>query len=259
MVASEFENNWNAFNLGRKAYLLGDEKFRELYDPKEEINFKALIFKSLKESALISHDWLEKFKSDLAKLSQMVPSIKEEHLMQYLHDQYIYNRGAKTSKYLNEVKVLSEKYKDQDLLKIALSALSKCYFIKDEVFVSHQMLSPFQRYRDQKLYGELGKSYTKTHINRPSFVILGKKIEFDLSPSDWMLKIMRHLRFLRLLMPSWHEKEDKIANLIRKEILEVIPQIDHQKQRIRLKELENIKGYRQIRYESAKLALGENF
>jgi hypothetical protein len=42
MVASEFENNWNAFNLGRKAHLLGDEKFRELYDPKEEINFKRI-------------------------------------------------------------------------------------------------------------------------------------------------------------------------------------------------------------------------
>ncbi len=259
MVASEFENNWNAFILGRKAFLMGDEKFKEIYDPKEEINFQALIFKSLKESALISYDWLEKFKSDLAKLSQIVPSIKEEHLMQYLHDQYIYNRGAKTSLYLDEVQVLSEKYKDQDLLKIALSALSKCYFIKDEVFVSHQMLSPFQRYKDQKLYGELGKSYTKTHINRPSFVVLGKKIEFDLSPSDWMLKVMRHLRFLRLLMPSWHEKEDKIANLIRKEILEMIPQIEHQKQRIRLKELENIKGYRQIRYASAKIALGENY
>jgi indolepyruvate ferredoxin oxidoreductase len=146
-----------------------------------------------------------------------------------------------------------------DLLKIALATLSKCYFIKDEVFVSHQMLSPFQRDRDVALYGQLGETFKKTRINRPAFVIFGKKMEFDLSPSDWMLKVMRHLRFLRILMPSWHEKENRIGNLIRGEILEAIPQLPSLKQRIRLKELDNIKGYRQIRYEMAKAVLGDKF
>ena len=156
-------------------------------------------------------------------------------------------------------KILAEKYKDLDLLKIALATLSKCYFIKDEVFVSHQMLSPLQRDRDNKLYGQLGENFKKTRINRPAFVVFGKKVEFDLSPSDWMLKVMRHSRFLRKLMPSWHEKENRIADLIRGEILESIPQLFAPKQRIRLKELDNIKGYRQIRYESAKAVLGDKF
>jgi indolepyruvate ferredoxin oxidoreductase len=251
--ASEFENNWMAFTLGRKAFLGKVEKI------KQEDNFKELIFKSLKESALLSAGWLDRFKSDLASLSQIVPTIREENLMQYLHDQYIYNRGANTAKYLAEVKLLAEKYKDLDLLKIALATLSKCYFIKDEVFVSHQMLSPFQRDRDVALYGQLGETFKKTRINRPAFVIFGKKMEFDLSPSDWMLKVMRHLRFLRILMPSWHEKENRIGNLIRGEILEAIPQLPSLKQRIRLKELDNIKGYRQIRYEMAKAVLGDKF
>jgi indolepyruvate ferredoxin oxidoreductase len=72
-----------------------------------------------------------------------------------------------------------------------------------------------------------------------------------------MLKIMRHLRFLRLLMPSWHKKEKEIANSIRKELLELIPKMDPNEQRVRLKELENIKGYRQIKYQKAKPVLGE--
>ena len=89
-------------------------------------------------------------------------------------------------------------------------------------------------------------------INRPAFDIMGKKFEFDISPTDWMLKVMRHMRVLRLLLRAWHAKERKIAQAVRKELLEVIPRLEASQQRSALKRLENIKGYREVRYEAAQ-------
>ena len=52
------------------------------------------------------------------------------------------------------------------------------------------------------------------------------KIEFDLNSRNWMLKIMRHLRILRWLLPSWHRRERQIALEIRREILEKTPKLE---------------------------------
>ena len=89
-----------------------------------------------------------------------------------------------------------------------------------------------------------------THINRPQFDIMGKKLEFDINPKYWMLKIMRHMRVLRILLPNWHHREKEISIKIRNEILENVYKINNDNDRTkRLTSLENIKGYRNVRYE----------
>ena len=118
------------------------------------------------------------------------------------------------------------------------------------------MISPQKRADDANRFGSLGKSFRLNRINRPAFEVLGKKIEFDVSPKDWMLKIMRHMRLLRLLLRSWHGKERKIAGLIRTELMEVVPKLQESEQRSALKRLENIKGYREFRYQKAEGLLG---
>jgi indolepyruvate ferredoxin oxidoreductase len=80
---------------------------------------------------------------------------------------------------------------------------------------------------------------------------MGRKIEFDFSPKVWMLQIMKHFRILRKLMPAWHHEERRISASIRKQILEKTQPLKH------LKELDSIKGYRHIRYQHAKMYLGE--
>ncbi len=72
-----------------------------------------------------------------------------------------------------------------------------------------------------------------------------KKIEFDFSPRPWMLKIMRHLRLLRTVMPEWHKREREISVRIRGEILSG-------KDKTRLKQLDQVKGYRDVRYAAAE-------
>jgi indolepyruvate ferredoxin oxidoreductase len=134
---------------------------------------------------------------------------------------------------------------------VALRTLAKTYWIKDEVFVAHLMTSPMKTLRDRESYGNLGTKFKVKHINRPSFVVLGKKIEFDFSPQIWMLKIMRQLRGLRQLMPQWHKEERRIAARIRSELLTA----NHTWET--LKKLDNIKGYREVRIANAATVFPE--
>jgi indolepyruvate ferredoxin oxidoreductase len=108
------------------------------------------------------------------------------------------------------------------------------------------MVSPMRRAHDEKEYKTLGKSYKKTFINRPSFNIGKKKVEFDFSPKPWMLKAMRHARFLRTILPEWHKNERAISLGVKEKVVK--GGLNYSE----LKALENIKGYRDVRYESAK-------
>jgi indolepyruvate ferredoxin oxidoreductase len=131
---------------------------------------------------------------------------------------------------------------EPDLLKISFRTLVKTYFIKDEVFISHIMISPIEENRSQ-YYKELGTSIQKTFINRPSFNLTASKvISFDFSPKVWMLKIMRRLQILRTIFPHWHKSEKEMAKIIRFELLN--KKMGYEE----LKVLENIKGYRDVRY-----------
>ena len=116
---------------------------------------------------------------------------------------------------------------DSSLHKQALQVLAKTYFVKDEVFCAHQMISSKKIKNDDLAYKKIGTSYKINRINRPHFDIFGKEIEFDLSPSTWMLKFMRHLRILRVLMPSWHQREREINLKIRKRLMSNLENSEH--------------------------------
>lgn len=241
MKKSELENNLSAFRIGR---LLVTEGLSVTHS-KQEIDID-LFKQSLKESSLFNQNSLVLlFENKFEELKRIVPSILKEHLAQYLHDIIIYDRGAHIESFMTDAKKIASIY-DEKLLPIALRTLAKTYFIKDEVFISHMMISPMRRKNDVDNYGSIGKSFTKTFINRPSFDIGSKKIEFDFSPRPWMLKVMRHARFLRTLMPVWHQKEREIARSIRDKLLG--SSLNYSE----LKKLENIKGYREVRYEVAE-------
>lgn len=238
MKRQELENNLLAFKLGRELVVRGN-----IHAKKSESETISLLRKSVEESSLFSSSTLSNlFDSKLAELKMLLPTLDEAHLAQYIHDQIIFDRGAKLDEFISHVKKLSSIY-SEDLLSMAVRTLAKTYFIKDEVFVAHQMISPMRKNADEKSYGDLGSSYRKVFINRPSFDAGGKKIEFDFSPRPWMLSLMRHARFLRRLLTDWHKREKEIAAEIRAQLNG--PSLTY----TQLKKLENIKGYREVRYD----------
>jgi indolepyruvate ferredoxin oxidoreductase len=251
----EVENNIIAFNLGRELVHLGKSDFEYKY--KSDIfgdNQLDLYRLSIKESMLPWQNkkyFIEKFNNAFNKAANNYAWIKKSHLAQMIHDQIIFNRGSELDQFVAGIDVINKQYSEEDRF-IALHAFAKSFFVKDEVMVAHLMLSPLLRKRDQKMYGAIGRKFKKQRINRPSFDVMGKKIEFDISPSDWMLNLMRHGRFLRVLLPMWHRKERLINKTIREHVLHKACKSDTP--RVYLKTLENIKGYRDVLYKNADKA-----
>jgi indolepyruvate ferredoxin oxidoreductase len=245
MKKSELQNNLLAFGLGRSLSL-----GRAL--PKTQSVHKSdtldLLKKSLKESVLINGlSLVSQFNHLLNEVQKIFPLIEVDHLARYLHDILIYDRGQKMDTFIKDCKMLSEIYFDPSLLeiqKMALRTLAKTYFVKDEVYIAHTMISPMRKESDELQYRHLGTHFKKVFINRPSFDIGEKKIEFDFSPAPWMLKIMRQARFLRTLLPKWHHQEREMAQSIRLKL------VGHRLNYTEIKALENIKGYREVRYEN---------
>ena len=254
----EVENNWNAFILGRKLFLKLEESSKdEVNESKESEN---LYLESIKESLLPWEDRdavLSFFERATKHLYEWFPGLDRSFLSQYVHDLIIYNRGKEEDIFLEGAKKIKDLYPLKDERVVALRTWVRTFWIKDEVFVAHLMSTPGQHQINQNAYSQLGSSYKVTHINRPRFDIWGRVIEFDINPKKWMLKIMRHMRFLRKVMPDWHKKEEKIAAFIRNQIIEVIPHLMEGKKREQLKKCENVKGYREVRYQKFEEYFGE--
>lgn len=248
----EFAPNWEAFTIGRNYYLEKGTGFAKKETPKTE-NLKLW-----EESvALAAQPWQSGkrfqnlFTSYVKMISERLPEIKETHIAQYIHDLIVFDQGKNLGSFLTEAVELKKLYGAKEL-PVALRILAKSYWIKDEVFVSHLMISPVKRALDFERYKDIGSSFEVVHINRPAFDIFGQKIEFDFSPKIWMLKIMKNMRVLRFLMPEWHKKERAISLTSRTSILkEALPYK-------KLMELDNIKGYREVRYKFADKFLGKN-
>lgn len=253
---SEIENNLLSFNLGRRLVVDGEEKVLSDYSlTKKELDITDLLDQSLKESFVpwqYSKVYMDSVKRLREKLIKAFPEIKKDYLAQYLHDIFVYDRGANFESFMNNAYEISLIIKDEEERAIALRALAKTYWIKDEVLVAHLMIGPLKILMDKEKYSILGKSFKVVHINRPKFTLFGKNLEFDITPKDWMLKIMRHLRILRILMPSWHKKEKEINLNIRAEIMGPILKLPNGERRVSLIKLDNIKGYRQIRYDKSE-------
>ena len=257
------EVNLQAFRLGRELFLKGNEAVISSFTlssssgtASSTSNAVKLFRRSVREALL---PWQNKtvlislFERDVQRLGKLFPQCPLHHVAHYIHDLTIYNHNAQREDFFSHARELSTAYNTSEEDKhTALRVLVRSYFIKDEIFISHIMLSPVQRKANESLYGKWGKGFRITHINRPSFDIGPWKWEFDFSPRDWMLKLMRHGRFLRFILPTWHRREREINRRIRHDLLKAIPQMEEGRRRKSLKVLENVKGYRAIRYENAE-------
>lgn len=252
MKKSELHNNWQSFELGRSLVQDGKEKTLARFKTSQGPSHEELLRQSLRESCTLfesASKLLEKYEQAVAQLSQYFPDLLKEHLAQYVHDLLIFDRGARLDSFIEQAKTLTETYLEKDWAR-ALRTLAKTYWLKDEVYVAHIMISPVQRLKDREHYAALGRSFKKTRMNRPEFKILGKSIEFEMNPRDWMLKLVRHQRWTRAIFPGWHREEKIIAHKVRQQVVSG-PETNESSYQ-HLVRLENIKGYRQVRFDKAK-------
>src|SRR6266404_3040176 len=131
--------------------------------------------------------------------------------------------------------------------------LHKAMVIKDEIYVAHLLTSEEKARRDQHRYHvdtERGDQIVYHHLNRPEFNILGRDFRFKLSPKKWQLNLLKHLRWLRQVMPAWHRRErefrDWYVSLVENFHYEDRAGYDRYVKALRC--VEEVRGYREVRY-----------
>jgi indolepyruvate ferredoxin oxidoreductase len=139
--------------------------------------------------------------------------------------------------------------------KAVIWNLHKVMLIKDEVYVAHLLTSEEKQRRDRARFDidpARGDRLRYRHLNRPQFAFLGREFAWDMRTRDWMLRLMRRLRWLRRLLPEWHRPERDFRDWY----LGLLPRgqtVAHDAHRyqlfVRLLELpRTVTGYREIRY-----------
>lgn len=250
--------NWRAFRLGREVVAEGWDgvsgRFPEASAEPGVPDYRRSVRESLPPWRS-ARPVLGAFDRGLEDLGRRLPGVPGGHLARYLHDVCVYGGARGAEGFVRDAGRLPALYGDGEERARALRTLARTHFVKDEVFVSHMALSPLKRKRDEALHGPLGRRHRVVPINRPSFDVLGAKIEFDVNPRRWMLRAMRRCRFLRALLPAWHAGEREAARRIRRELLEAVPGAPPGERRRRLARLENVKGFREVRLAKAARAL----
>jgi indolepyruvate ferredoxin oxidoreductase len=185
-----------------------------------------------------------------------------------LYDLIQFENVAYARKYLDKVlAVLKKDSKSYQLLATTavVKYLHKVMEIKDEVYVAHLLTSPEKYEKDAKRYKlDLagGDRIEYRHFNRPQFDFLGLHIKFDLKSRDWMLRMMKHMKFLRNVMPQWHQREKDFrkwyGELVDKFEFKTAEEYDRWVRALSVPE--DVRGYREIRYpkmEKAKETAGK--
>ena len=132
--------------------------------------------------------------------------------------------------------------------------------IKDEVYVAHLLTSEEKTRRDNHRYhvdAQRGDKIIYHHLNRPEFVLFGRKLRFKISPRKWQLNVLKHFRWLRLVLPAWHWQEREFRDWYI-QLVENFPAVTTAESRARylqaLRCVESVKGYREIRYPKMEAA-----
>ena len=98
------------------------------------------------------------------------------------------------------------------------------------------------------------------HLNRPHFTVFGIEIQHDIDTRNWMLHVMKRMKFLRRWLSQWHAKEREFREWYIREVIDTFsPEDDdnYAKHIQAIQCVENVRGYREIRYPTMEAAKQE--
>jgi len=216
-VRREFERNYRAFNIGRKIVLrpdlFGVAAPREVETVEQAVERKANIL-------MVSSIWGKANAEEYRKICRaalgQMPGLDESARRDYVIRLFDAIQWG-TLSYGRSYSVRVVKTYEQDnaernfaVTRAVIWNLAKVMMIKDEVYVAMMYTSPEKYRRDRRRYNvnpANGDRIKYVHLNRPEFDIAGFKIRFHFKGYDWQMRILRHCRWLRSLLPTWHARE----------------------------------------------------
>ena len=257
-MGSAAAENIKAFHLGRKLVFEPELAHKhELHETYEE--FITERRDVLKRNHRAGNRWAREF-DVLIRRSQNSIRLGEQterDIVWRLYDLLEYGGvSAYAGFYLDLVEKVYAKDSgqfDYAATKAVMWNLHKAMVIKDEIYVAHLLTSEEKTRRDHHRYHvdrKRGDKIIYHHLNRPEFNVLGRDVRFKFSPKKWQLNLLKHLRWLRRVMPQWHRRErefrDWYIRLVENFRYEDRAGYDRYVKALRC--VEEVRGYREVRY-----------
>ncbi|OGQ66395.1 MAG: hypothetical protein A3F89_01365 [Deltaproteobacteria bacterium RIFCSPLOWO2_12_FULL_50_11] len=190
------------------------------------------------------------------------------HVALRVYDLIQYEGVSLAEHYLNwivKIAAHDSKTRHYRITQAVLRNLYKVMAIKDEVWVAHLLTSPEKINRDRERYKIdvlRGDRLKYIHYNRPQFTLFGKDIRWTMPTKNWMLHVMKRLKFLRRLLPGWHAKEKVFRDWYVTMMEAYLADLPHRRVRYEdwlkiLRLPEKVTGYREIRYPKQDQVMAE--
>jgi indolepyruvate ferredoxin oxidoreductase len=250
-------HNIDAFHLGRHVVL-----HPEKYQVEVREGFQEVLERKVR---LLGSSQGAAYKKMTAQFLQAWDG-DEETRVQFvtrLYDLFMFDGASYAQKYLDRVLATLKKDTRENNFEVTTAVvkfLHKVMEIKDEVYVAHLLTSPEKYEKDAKRYKlDLagGDRIEYRHFNRPQFDFMGLHIKFDLKSKDWMLRIMKRMRFLRAVMPQWHYREKAFRQWYSELVdrFEFKTSEEYSRWVSALSLPDEVRGYREIRYPKMEKAM----
>ncbi len=262
---ADLETNMQAFNVGRRLALrrhqITDEQPKQLTYA-EMLAEKRRILEKKRNGKRLAQAYVALVEGTVETLHLASDDI-HRILARYIYDLVQFENINYARMYVEKIKQVhandSETYNYQ-ATKAAIRYLQKVMLIKDEVYVAHLLTSEEKLERDKELYKVDTKNGDKiryVHLNRPHFTVMGIDFEADIDTRNWQLNLMKRMKFLRRWLPEWHAKEKSFREWYITRVIDTFAPTDAEAYKKHLQALEcveEVRGYREIRYPKMEIA-----
>lgn len=218
VFGADHDDNLSAFELGRWIATNSQEVLQlaaiggESPSVDQIIQEKSLLLKQrhwLRPSIAYRY---EKLMSELKKQLNL-PDRLMYHLAIRVYDLIEYGGFQYAVQFVEWIERFVNIEKKSDSLKATealIKNLHKVMAIKDEIYVA-ELLTRKEKYKNDMLRFNIdpsrGDKIIYKHFNRIYLNLFGIPFQIDIKSSDWMLRILRNMRWIRVLFPNWHKKE----------------------------------------------------
>ena len=265
---TDLQQNFNAFEVGRylavydnidynppnSSHYENKQSYQKTLEQKKHILTKKLNRKKLAEAYI-------KMVDNSVKMLSLEEDINRTFAI-YVYDLIQFENIKYAQLYIDKINEVYQKDRDgYQATKAAIKYLHKVMLIKDEVYVSHLLTSKEKLERDKVRYNideKNGDKIRYLHLNRPHFKVMGFDIETDLDTRNWMLHLMKHMKFLRRILSKWHRREKDFRDWYIREVIDTFSPSNDESYARHLEAIEcvdSVKGYREIRYPKMEEAM----
>ncbi|NQU76333.1 MAG: FAD-dependent oxidoreductase, partial [Planctomycetes bacterium] len=233
-IRADFKKNLYAFNMGRKLL----EEPGLFQGPPQRKGWVETLQQRCRDT--VRRYWRGQAKAEALRelatrtveaLSELDESIKRDVVVR-LYDCMRWGGQAYARRYGEQIIHVYRQDRAEFGYAATLAAihnLAGAMLIKDAVFIAELATSPEKYARDREKYNvnpAKGDRISYRHLLPITLKIGSRELHFDLAAPDWALKLLKRMKWLRVVLPMWHRNERKYLAQYEASLAEFAPTDD---------------------------------